>query len=494
MLESLKYRTGKFKVKSLKFKTKSLTTLLLSCFLLLAPYSSFSQNKPRNTGPTPTTRILFVFDASYSMLGRWQTAEKMVKAKELLTGFLDSLKDVPNLELAFRAYGHQSPLNPIGGYPPNGEPRDCKDTKLEIPFAVPKTSVPKIKERLKSIVPRGTTPIAYTLEQCADDFTPCSNCRNIVILITDGIEECDGDPCAVSLALQRKGIILKPFVIGIGLDQSYINAFGCIGKFYDVSNEANFNTVMNVVISQALNNTTAQVNLLDQIGNPTETDVNMTFYDEFSGAIKYNYIHTINNRGNPDTIVIDPIGTYKMVVHTIPPVEKKNITLVSGKHNIIAVDAPQGFLELKTMGTNNYKSLQCIVRKGGNMTTLNVQEFGQTEKYITGKYDLEILTLPRINLSDITISQSKTTTIEIPQAGSLSVNKGSEGKGSIYLEDKNKLVWVCNLKDKQIQENIVLQPGNYRIEFRPLTAKESIYTIEKKFKIESGASNSIKLY
>jgi Ca-activated chloride channel family protein len=51
----------------------------------------------------------------------------------------------------------------------------------------------------------------------------------------------------------------------------------------------------------------------------------MTFYDEQTGIIRYNYIHTINNKGVPDTIVIDPIGTYHMVVHTIPPVEKHKI-------------------------------------------------------------------------------------------------------------------------------------------------------------------------
>ncbi|MGE0569464.1 MAG: hypothetical protein AB7O73_16105, partial [Bacteroidia bacterium] len=99
-----------------------------------------------------------------------------------------------------------------------------------------------------------------------------------------------------------------------------------------------------------------------------------------------------------------------------------------------------------------------------------------------------------INLNDVTISQSKTTIIEIPQAGMLSLNKGSEGKGSIYVEEKNKLVWVYNLKDKTIQENIVLQPGNYRVEFRPQSAKESIYTVEKRFKIESGSNSAVKLY
>ncbi|MDQ3049067.1 MAG: VWA domain-containing protein, partial [Bacteroidota bacterium] len=250
------------------------------------------------------------------MYGQWQSGMKMDLAKKLLSEFLDSIKGAPNLELAFRAYGHQVPLKPE---------RSCTDTKLEVPFG-PNTAM-AIKNRLKPIVPKGTTPIAYTLEQCANDFPSPSSAsvRNIVILITDGIEECDGDPCAVSLALQKKGIVLKPFVIGIGMDQSFMNAFGCIGKYYDATSESSFKNILNVVISQALNNTTVQVNLNDQIGRPSETDVNMTFYDENTGIIRYDYIHTINNKGVPDTLTIDPIGTYKMVVHTIPPVEKTGI-------------------------------------------------------------------------------------------------------------------------------------------------------------------------
>jgi Ca-activated chloride channel homolog len=419
------------------------------------------------------------------MFGQWQSGMKMDIAKKMLNEFLDSLAEINNLEIAFRCYGHQVPLRPE---------RSCTDTKLEVAFSPDiRANVNAIKNRLKSIVPKGTTPIAYTLEQCGGDFPVASNpnIRNIIILITDGIEECDGDPCAVSLALQKKGIILKPFVIGIGLDQSYMNAFGCVGKFYDASSEASFKNILNIVISQALNNTTVQVNLNDQIGKPSETDVNMTFYDEHSGVIRYNYIHTINNKGVPDTLVIDPIGTYKMVVHTIPPVEKTGIELIAGKHNIIAVDAPQGYLNLKMSGGMNPS---CIVRKNNEMQTLNLQQFNSLEKYIVGKYDLEILTLPRIKMSKVDVAQSKTTTIEIPQSGSVIISKQSEGPGSIFLEDNNKLVWVCNLTSSLIQETVILQPGKYRVEYRPKNAKEAIYSIEKRFKIESGISTSVKLY
>lgn len=448
---------------------------------LLPVAACFSQPK--------TTRILFVFDDSFSMFGEWQSGKKIDVAKKLLGEFLDSLtqKNAPDVEIALRCYGHQSSLWP--------GPRNCEDTKLEVPFGTIASNAPKMKGVIQSLSPKGTTPIAHTLGKCADDFPADKNSRNIIILITDGIEECGGDPCAVSLELQRKGIFLKPFVIGIGMDLAFAEAFKCVGKYYDATTETGFKNVLNIVISQALNNTTAQVNLLDVSGNPSETDVAYTFYDEFSGAIRYNFMHTMNHKGNPDTIYIDPVATYKLVVHTIPPVEKSNIKITPGKHNVIGVDAPQGYLLLKiASNTSGFQKLPCIVRKKGDMKTLHVQNFNEYEKYIVGKYDLEILTLPRINLNNVDIGQSKTTTIEIPQPGNAHFYKPAPGPASIYLEEKNKLVWVYNLNNALTQESLVLQPGKYRIIYRPQHAKESIYTVEKKFTVESGGSVQVKLY
>ena len=127
------------------------------------------------------------------------------------------------------------------------------------------------------------------------------------------------------------------------------------------------------------------------------------------------------------------------------------------------------------------------------MQTLHVQQFNSIEKYIIGKYDLEILTLPRIKLDKIDIAQSKTTTLEIPQAGSVTISKPSEGPGSLYLEEGSKIIWVCNLNSNLITETITLQPGRYRVEYRPKNAKESIYSIEKSFKIDSGTSTAVRL-
>ncbi|MBL7924565.1 MAG: VWA domain-containing protein [Bacteroidia bacterium] len=414
------------------------------------------------------------------MYARWESNTKYEVAKQMLSEMVDSMSGMQNLELALRVYGHTK------RYPP----QDCDDTRLEVAFGPDKGFA--IKKRLGEINPSGTTPIARSLEECGKDF-PKSDARNIIILITDGIEECSGDPCAVSALLQRKGIILKPFVIGLGLDKNFIKSFECIGNYFDATDETQFRNAFNIVITQALNNTTAQVNLLDINGKATETNTSLTFYDQHSGSIRYNFMHTINTKGVPDTIQIDPLGYYRLTAHTLPPVSTDSITLTPGKHNIIALDAPQGDLQLKIDGANEYRKLYAIVRKHGEMATLHVQDFEDVTRYIVGDYDLEILTLPRIYINKVNIAQSKTTTVQIPTPGFATIICNAPGYGDILQEDKNELKWVHRLALNSIKESVVLQPGLYRIVFRPKNSQSSIYTIEKTFRIASGSSISVPI-
>src|SRR5690606_1769484 len=113
------------------------------------------------------------------------------------------LEGQPDLEIALRLYGHQTPIQP-------GQ-QDCDDTRLEVPFSP--NSIPAIRQTLATTRCLGTTPIARSLEKAAEDFPEQARgdtrtVRNIIILITDGIEACDEDPCAVSRALQARGIVL----------------------------------------------------------------------------------------------------------------------------------------------------------------------------------------------------------------------------------------------------------------------------------------------
>ena len=428
----------------------------------------------------PVNRILFIFDASQSMLGRWQSGRKIDIAKKLLSNMVDSLKDIENLEIGLRVYGHKS------GYPP----QDCDDTHLEVNFLKANHAVDLIKKKLSVIRARGTTPIAHSLEEGAKDF-PSDGARNIVILITDGKEECGMNPCAVSRLFQRKGIILKPFVIGVGLDDSWKKTFDCVGRFFDASKESDFSNILNVVISHVIDNTTAQVNLLDENGEPTETNVNLTFYNDFTGTPKYNYIHTMNAYGNPDTMVIDPVLSYKVVAHTIPPVTVENITLTPGKHTVIPLETPQGTLKI-TMKTKEKYS--CIIREAGETNTLHVQKVNTYEKYLVGNYDIEVLSLPRVIYTDVEIKQSTEAILPIPPPGLANILLPSKGYGGLYVENGDELEQIYHFKGNKTQHRLTLLPGRYRVVFRAKSAKNHIYTTEKSFKLRSGQSELIKIY
>ncbi|MCB9174311.1 MAG: VWA domain-containing protein [Flavobacteriales bacterium] len=454
--------------------TKHIKSLTLALSLLLA-LNSFSQALQK-------TRILFVLDASQSMYGLWGQEQKMRVASRLLSNLMDSLQHVENLEVALRVYGHQ--FSVAAGN------RSCEDTKLEVPFGGKNYS--KIKTKLMEIRPTGTTPIAYSLEQTKNDFPPCANCRNIIILITDGIEECQGDPCAVALALQKNGVLLRPFVIGMGLDLETIEAFRCVGNFFETKDAASFQNVLQVVISQAMNNTSVQINLIDGFGQPSETDVNMTFYDSFSKSIQYNYIHTMNYYGVPDTVPINPAMKYDLTVHTLPEVTKKDITINPGKHNVIAVDAPQGMLKLEMSGMNEYSDLKCLVRKHGDLNTFHVQNFEEVTKYIVGDYDLEILTLPRIKVNKVNIAQSHTTKVFIADPGLATIFLPAKGIASVFVQENNTLKWIYNLSPNSTRETVILQPGNYVLVYRSVNSKKVIETKEKSFKITSGVSTQLK--
>jgi Ca-activated chloride channel family protein len=455
--------------------TQALVSLIV-CF-------SVSSQIPPHYQP-PETRILFIFDASQSMAGTWQKEPKINIARKVLIHIIDSLEQLPNVRMALRVYGHQSPV----------PPQNCNDTKLEVPFGL--NNAPLIRQKLRYLVPKGTTPIAHSLELGGGDFPQDSeNARNIIILITDGVEACDGDACIVSMDLQRRGIILKPFVIGIGIDENFEQTFNCIGNYYNAIAEEKFGEIMDVVITQALNATSAQINLLDQQGLPTETNVNCTFYDSFSGKIYYNYIHTLNHRGLPDTLILDPIPVYRMRVHTLPPVDVDKIKLVPGKHTVIAADVPQGTLLLKVSDPVQYRGVEYIVRKSGEMATINIQKMYGEEKYLVGRYDIEVPVLPRIYLNNVEIKQSHTTTVEIPRPGLVTLLRSSVGYGSIYLrKGTTQEEWIYNLDNTVKNESLQLQPGKYRVVFRALNAKQTLYTVNKVFEVRSGSSEVIQLY
>jgi Ca-activated chloride channel family protein len=434
-------------------------------------------------GQEKLTRILFILDASNSMNALWGGTESRIDAaKDLLAKAVDSLRGTANLEIALRVYGHQSPITATY--------QDCNDTKLEVPFGP--NNFDNVKNRIRTIEAKGTTPIARSLEAAAGDF-PDQNSRNIIILITDGQEACDNDPCVIAKKLHDKGVKVTPFVIGLGLDLSYLEKFNCIGAYSDAETKDAFRNVLNNVVSKALSNTTVQINLNDTNKQAKETEVTMFLYEAGTKNLKYTFVHTINRFGNPDTLIIDPNLKYDLVVNTIPLLEKKNISIQKNTHNTIVVDAPQGYIKVRFINATKPYQIDARIMLKGNTNTLNVQKMNVSDKYITGKYDVEILTLPRTYTS-VDVTQSSTSYIDIPAPGTLNCKSINTVIAQVFvLRDGGVIEWVCNLDEVSKSTLTQLQPGSYRVVYRQKNMRSSMYTLQKDFRINSNKTTTLNL-
>jgi Mg-chelatase subunit ChlD len=144
--------------------------------------------------------VEIVVDASRSMWGRMDGEPKMAVAKDILQDVSYWFPD--DLDLALRAYGSASP----------SESSDCADSRLLVPFG--EDNREWIRQAIGGLRPLGQTPIAYALDQAARDFGTQQNDR-AVVLVTDGIESCGGDPARAARELREDGITVH--LIGFGL-------------------------------------------------------------------------------------------------------------------------------------------------------------------------------------------------------------------------------------------------------------------------------------
>ena len=459
------------------FNTKLLSGVRLIFFVLIlnTNYLILSSQQTQVYKPT-VSRILFVLDGSGSMKQKYDKTSKFETAKQLLFKLIDSVEHKnPNVEFAVRVFGFQYP----------NTQRNCKDSKLVIPFA--KNNASKIISGLEHITPQGMSPIAYSIQQGAGDFPEDPHSLNSIVLITDGEETCGGDPCKTSKELLAKKISLKPFIVGLNVDSSAYEKYKCMGTFFNTNDEASFYHAVGVIIKQTLNTTTAQINLLDQNGNPTVSNIPFTLYDHLSGKIEYNFVHTMNEKGNPDTLYLDPVGIYDLELHTTPSIRKENIELTPGKHNIIALDVPVANLNVEcidaSIATND---AQVLVRPASDSKhILSAQDLNGQQTYLSGNYKLEILTTPEIIL-DTTLVSFSNNDFKIKEYGTLSVIPTDNFIASIYREQGGKLQMVERFEINGKNNSYKLQPGHYRLVYKARKNYHSDSTKTQQFTIDGG--------
>jgi hypothetical protein len=155
---------------------------------------------------------LVVLDASGSMWGQIEGHPKLEIARETLAGALVALP--PGTEIGLMAYGHR-------------RRGDCNDIELVVPPSA--GSADAINAAVRDMKFQGMTPLSEAVRRAAVALRHSERAARVV-LITDGVETCDADPCALGEELAASGVDFTAHVVGFGLSEQEGRQVACLAE------------------------------------------------------------------------------------------------------------------------------------------------------------------------------------------------------------------------------------------------------------------------
>jgi len=212
--------------------------------VLVAIVSWISRGYAQFYNAEPQQNVLIILDASDSMNEFLEGRPKIQLAKEVVMHTLHTLP--PNVNVGLRVYGHKLGTggfithNAFGGVFYEGDA--CRQYELLVPIQPNNRFM--LVSQVAGIRAVGKTPISYSLEQAVHHDLANIRGPKSIILVSDGRETCDGDPCDLAVNIVRSGLNIKISTIGLAThDRVADNQLRCIamasrGKFYSADTSA----------------------------------------------------------------------------------------------------------------------------------------------------------------------------------------------------------------------------------------------------------------
>ena len=203
-----------------------LKTIFAAITFVLLSFSTYAEDK-----------AIIVFDASGSMWAQVDGKTKIEIAKKTLGNLVNNWDE--SKQLGLLAYGHR-------------KKGDCKDIQTLVP--VGKINKAKMISKVNKINPKGKTPISASIRMAADELKFTED-NATVILISDGKETCNADPCATAAELEKLGVNFTAHVIGFAVDKETSKQLKCIadntgGKYFSADNAEELNDALIKVVEQ----------------------------------------------------------------------------------------------------------------------------------------------------------------------------------------------------------------------------------------------------
>ncbi|WP_420408279.1 vWA domain-containing protein [Hoeflea sp.] len=175
------------------------------------------------------SNVMFVLDGSNSMWGQIDGTAKISIAKDVMTELITDWDET--VPMGLMVYGHR-------------RRGDCQDIEtVALPGQATKQT---LIGKVQSITPRGKTPISLSLltakaELLLHNLGKFPGPKTSLVLVSDGLETCNADPCASALEWEVADPGTDVHVIGFDVTDEESRALQCIsrntgGKFFRANN------------------------------------------------------------------------------------------------------------------------------------------------------------------------------------------------------------------------------------------------------------------
>ena len=424
------------------------------------------------------TRLLLIMDCSNSMWDHWQSGSKIKVTQQVLLSFLDSISRQHDVDVALRVFGH---LN-----------KEQFGTRLEVPFG--SDNIYQLQSKIKTLVPQGGCTAAAALTDALSDFPATGSSRNLILIITDGMDDCDAEICDVARQVQLSGVVVQTFVLCIGGNLSAHAS--CAGSVFPVVNEEEYSKTLYDIFRLSGKKAKVVLNMVDATGDLYETEHPVAFYDHRTGVIRQSTIYSVDSKLRPDTLLMDPLVTYDMAVFTHPPLRREAMQFSIDRPNNIDITVSEGTLKVQYSGQRpqwQQTAVDVIVRRAGSGERVAAQEVGENGQYLAGRYDVEVQTLPVTTLRGVEVRGSAATELTVPMPGMLILSKPKGiTTGAIFRLRDGQVEFATDLNPSTAGERLLLQPGQYELVLHPQQATAYNKVQTRRFVIESSQTTKIQ--
>lgn len=404
--------------------------------------------------------IVFILDASGSMMARMQGQTRLAIAKNSFLQLMDRLNEESKISLW--VYGHRAPQSK--------KEESCNDIEELISFG-PVNSA-ETEKKVSELKAFGYTPISKTLKLAAKSFKEIEEKNKSIVLISDGEETCDEDPCLVASSLKKDIDDLVVNTIGFAADNKTREQLMCIA---DVTGGAYFDARNADELFKAISDASAEkgnIQLVDNNRNNIK-GIGISVYSKSDGK---------HMASGGSKLNITP-GEYRVRVNSTIPFEA-TATVKEGETTeiVVPVNGSVSFTDENNKPNNNVGWR--IVQK-----RTNHKLSGSGKKDLPpGEYALTTVTEYKIEFH-IQIKSGKDTVLLVPNTGKIQlVNNNNEPVKVSYT--------LQHLKTGQRMKTAGSLAGQFEYDFHPGIYKARVRTkpgFEILVKINSGEKTTVNV-